>query len=155
MLARLASACMACRPEVSPEWHFVSSFCTLCAVLAPRIKSANAALSSEIWWTERNGQWPRGTKAARRHAGQQTVGSPARGHAQVKGIRDRTSWLTLLYHSTRREELCGLRIKDPHSRQGVMHFRFKGKRAKIRFVPVLATSGSPAALQLLLCSNHH
>jgi integrase len=118
-----------------------TSFCTLCAVLAPRIISANAALSPGR--TERNGQWPTGTKAARRHAGPQTVGSPARGHARVKGIRDRTSWLTLLYHGTRREELCGLRIKDLHSRQGVMHFRFKGKRAKIRFVPALATSGSP------------
>jgi hypothetical protein len=106
-----------------------TSFCTLCAVLAPRIISANAALSPEIWWTERNGQWSTGTKAARRHAGPQTVGSPARGHAQVKGIRDRTSWLTLLYHGTRCEELCGLRIKDLHSRQGVMHFRFKASKA--------------------------
>jgi hypothetical protein len=27
-------------------------------------------------------------------------------------------------------------VKDLHSRQGVMHFRIEGKRAKIRFVPV-------------------
>jgi hypothetical protein len=32
---------------------------------------------------------------------------------------------------------CG---KDLHSRQGVMHFRLKGKRAKIRFVPVDAAA---------------
>jgi hypothetical protein len=43
---------------------------------------------------------------------------------------------TLLYHGIRREELCGLRVKDLHSRQGVMHIRVKGKRSKIRFIPV-------------------
>jgi integrase len=40
----------------------------------------------------------------------------------------------------RREELCGLRVKDLHSRQGVMHFRVKGKRSKIRFIPVNAAA---------------
>jgi integrase/recombinase XerD len=32
------------------------------------------------------------------------------------------------------------RVKDLHSRQGVMHFRVKGKRAKLRFVPVNAAA---------------
>ena len=32
------------------------------------------------------------------------------------------------------------RVKDLHSRQGVMHFRIKGKRSKIRFVPVNAAA---------------
>jgi site-specific recombinase XerD len=58
----------------------------------------------------------------------------------LKGVRDRAILATLLYHRIRREELCGLRVKDLHSRQGVMHFRVKGKRAKIRFVPVNAAS---------------
>jgi integrase/recombinase XerD len=58
----------------------------------------------------------------------------------LKGIRDRAILATLLYHGIRREELCGLRVKDLHSRQGVMHFRIKGKRAKIRFVPVNAAA---------------
>jgi len=31
-----------------------------------------------------------------------------------------------------------LRVKDMQSRQGVIHFRVKGKRGKIRFVPVHA-----------------
>jgi integrase len=31
-------------------------------------------------------------------------------------------------------------VKDLHSRQGVMHFRVKGKRSKIRFVPVNAAA---------------
>jgi integrase len=39
-------------------------------------------------------------------------------------------------HGIRREELCGLRVKDMQSRQGVLHFRVKGKRGKVRFVPV-------------------
>jgi hypothetical protein len=45
----------------------------------------------------------------------------------LKGVRDRAILATLLYHGIRREELCGLRVKDLHSRQGVMHFRVKGK----------------------------
>jgi integrase/recombinase XerD len=54
----------------------------------------------------------------------------------LKGVRDRAILAALLYHGIRREELCGLRVKDLHSRQGVMHLRIHGKRAKIRFIPV-------------------
>jgi integrase/recombinase XerD len=54
----------------------------------------------------------------------------------LKGIRDRAILATLLYHGIRREELCQLRVRDIQSRQGVMHLRIKGKRGKIRFVPV-------------------
>ncbi len=63
----------------------------------------------------------------------------------LKGTRDRAVLCTLLYHGMRREELCGLRVKDMQSRQGVMHFRIKGKRGKIRFVPM-----HPAAQRLVL-----
>ena len=38
----------------------------------------------------------------------------------------------------RREELCGLRVRDMQSHQGVVHFRVSGKRGKVRFVPVHA-----------------
>jgi len=54
----------------------------------------------------------------------------------LKGVRGRAILATLLYHGIRREELCLLRVRDMQSRQGVMHFRIKGKRDKIRFVPV-------------------
>jgi site-specific recombinase XerD len=54
----------------------------------------------------------------------------------LKGVRDRAILATLLYHGIRREELCSLRVRDMQSRQGVVHFRIKGKRDKIRFVPV-------------------
>jgi hypothetical protein len=37
-----------------------------------------------------------------------------------------------------------LRVREMHSRQGVMHFRIKGKRDKIRFVPV-----HPMAIRLI------
>src|ERR1700730_109780 len=60
--------------------------------------------------------------------------------ATLKGVRDRAILATLLYHGIRREELCGLRVKDLHSRQGVRHFRIKGKRDKIRFIPVNAAA---------------
>lgn len=53
----------------------------------------------------------------------------------LKGVRDRAILATLLYHGMRREELCMLKVKDLQSRQGVIHFKVKGKRGKIRFVP--------------------
>jgi len=56
----------------------------------------------------------------------------------LKGVRDRAILATLLYHGMRREELCGLRVKDMQSRQGVVHFKVKGKRGKVRFVPAHA-----------------
>jgi integrase/recombinase XerD len=46
----------------------------------------------------------------------------------VKGVRDRAILATLLYHGMRCEELCELRVKDIQSRQGVVHFRIKGKQ---------------------------
>jgi integrase/recombinase XerD len=51
-------------------------------------------------------------------------------------VRDWAILATLLYHGIRREELCLLRLRDMQSRQGVMHFRIKSKRDKIRFVPI-------------------
>lgn len=54
----------------------------------------------------------------------------------LKGVRDRAILSVLLYHGIRREELCLLRVRDIQSRQGVIHFRIKGKRDKVRFVPV-------------------
>jgi integrase/recombinase XerD len=62
----------------------------------------------------------------------------------LKGVRDRAILATLLYHGIRREELCGLRVKDLQSRQGVVHFRIQGKRDKIRFILV-----NPAAQRLI------
>jgi site-specific recombinase XerD len=58
----------------------------------------------------------------------------------LKGLRDRAIIATLLYHGIRREELCLLRLRDMQSREGVMHFRIKGKRDKIRYVPVHPTA---------------
>ena len=64
--------------------------------------------------------------------------SRPRPTTRSRASRDRAILATLLYHGIRREELCGLRVKDMQSRQGVLHFRVKGKRDKIRFVPVHA-----------------
>jgi site-specific recombinase XerD len=54
----------------------------------------------------------------------------------LKGIRDRAILATLLYHGMRREELCGLVVKDIQNREGVKHFKVKGKGDKIRYVPL-------------------
>jgi integrase/recombinase XerD len=54
----------------------------------------------------------------------------------LKGIRDRAILATLLYHGLRREELCRLLVSDIQTREGVVHFQVKGKRDKIRFIPV-------------------
>jgi integrase/recombinase XerD len=80
--------------------------------------------------------------------GQRHEGStPALGDAQarrlleapppdtLKDIGDRAILAVLLYHGIRREELCSVRLQDMQSRERVMHFRVKGKRDKIRFVP--------------------
>jgi integrase/recombinase XerD len=62
----------------------------------------------------------------------------------LKGVRDRAILATLLYHGIWREELSLLRLRDLQSRQGVMHFRIKGKRDKVRVIPV-----HPIALRLI------
>jgi integrase/recombinase XerD len=54
----------------------------------------------------------------------------------LKGARDRAILATLLYHGLRREELCGLRVRDLQQRQGVLHFRVHGKGDKTRYIPV-------------------
>jgi site-specific recombinase XerD len=54
----------------------------------------------------------------------------------LKGSRDRAILAALLYHGLRREELCGLRVKDLQNREGVRHLKVKGKRDKIRYVPL-------------------
>jgi integrase/recombinase XerD len=54
----------------------------------------------------------------------------------LKGKRDRAILATLLYHGLRREELCGLRVRDLEQRQGVLHFRVHGKGDKTRYIPV-------------------
>ena len=51
----------------------------------------------------------------------------------LKGKRDRAILATLLYHGIRREELCRLRVKTMQNRQGVVHFRMRGKRDNVRF----------------------
>ena len=40
-----------------------------------------------------------------------------------------------LHHGLRCEELCGLRVRDLQSRQGVPHLRVMGKGSKVRYVP--------------------
>lgn len=54
----------------------------------------------------------------------------------LKGVSDRAILATLLYHGMRREELCGLAVKDIKSREGVKHFKVKCKEEKIQYVPL-------------------
>lgn len=54
----------------------------------------------------------------------------------LKGKRDRAILASLLYHGLRREELCGLKLKDILLRRGIMHFCIHGKGGKIRYVPI-------------------
>jgi integrase/recombinase XerD len=114
------------------------------------IRRKLSALSSLFdYLCERNAVLGNPVDGVKRPASNNNEGStPALGDAQarrlleapapdtLKGVRDRAILATLLYHGIRREELCLLRLRDVQSRQGVMHFRIKGKRDKIRFVPV-------------------
>ena len=119
--------------------------------LAPTsIRRKLSALSSLFdYLCERNAVLGNPVDGVKRPASNNNEGStPALGDAQVrrlleapapdtlKGVRDRAILATLLYHGIRREELCLLRLRDIQTRQGVPHFRVKGKRDKIRFVPV-------------------
>lgn len=54
----------------------------------------------------------------------------------LKGKRDRAILASLLYHGLRREELCGLKVKDIRLRRGIMHLCVHGKGGKIRFIPI-------------------
>jgi site-specific recombinase XerD len=127
--------------------------------LAPTsIRRKLSALSSLFdYLCERNAVLGNPVDGVKRPASKNNEGStPALGDAEVrrlleapapntlKGVRDRAILATLLYHGIRREELCLLRLRDLQSRQGVMHLRIKGKRDKIRFVPV-----HPMALRLI------
>lgn len=125
---------------------------------AATIRRKLSALSSLFdYLCERNAVIGNPVDGVKRPATNNNEGStPALGDAQarrlleaptlntLKGVRDRAILATLLYHGIRREELCLLRLRDLQSRQGVMHFRIKGKRDKIRFVPV-----HPMALRLI------
>jgi integrase/recombinase XerD len=127
--------------------------------LAPTsIRRKLSALSSLFdYLCERNAVLGNPVDGVKRPASNNNEGStPALGDAQarrlleapapdtLKGVRDRAILATLLYHGIRREELCLLRLRDLQSRQGVMHLRIKGKRDKIRFVPL-----HPMALRLI------
>jgi integrase/recombinase XerD len=114
------------------------------------IRRKLSALSSLFdYLCERNAVLGNPVDGVKRPAANNNEGStPALGDAQarrllnappedtLKGVRDRAILATLLYHGIRREELCRLRLKDMQSREGVMHFRIRGKRDKIRFVPM-------------------
>jgi site-specific recombinase XerD len=118
------------------------------------IRRKLSALSSLYdYLCERNAVVGNPVDGVKRPAADGNEGStPALGDAQarrlleapapdaLKGRRDRAILATLLYHGIRREELCLLRLRDLQSRQGVMHFRVKGKRDKIRFIPAHPTA---------------
>src|SRR5579863_3015978 len=116
------------------------------------IRRKLSALSSLYdYLCERNAVLGNPVDGVKRPAANGNEGStPALGDAQarrlleapppdtLKGVRDRAILATLLYHGIRREELCLLRLRDMQSRQGVMHLRIKGKRDKVRYVPIHA-----------------
>jgi integrase/recombinase XerD len=117
---------------------------------APTIRRKLSALSSLFdYLCERNAVAGNPVDGVKRPMANGNEGStPALSDAQarrlldapaeetLKGVRDRAILATLLYHGLRREELCGLRVKDIQSREGVKHFKVKGKRDKIRYVPL-------------------
>jgi integrase/recombinase XerD len=128
---------------------------SLSAASVRRKLSALASLFDYL--CERNAVFGNPVDGVKRPTANNNEGStPALGDAQarrlldapladtLKGVRDRAILAVLLYHGIRREELCLLRLRDVQSRQGVMHLRIKGKRDKIRYVPV-----HPMALRLI------
>lgn len=102
---------------------------------------------------------------ARPNAGANEGKTPAIGPAEalalidapetetLMGKRDRAILSTLLYHGLRRDELSKLRVKDVHSREGVMHLEVHGKGGKLRFV-VLAFQTQKAIEKYLEDAGH-
>lgn len=71
----------------------------------------------------------------------------------LKGKRDRALLSVLLYHGLRREELCLLKVRDIHSRRGVLHLRVHGKGNKLRNLPL--HPGSAERIHLYLEAAGH
>jgi len=71
----------------------------------------------------------------------------------IKGVRDRALLAVLLYHGLRREELCLLKVKDIHDRQGVPHLRIHGKGSKLRYVPLHPASAARIHMYLELAGH--
>ena len=69
------------------------------------------------------------------------------------GIRDRAILSVLAFHGPRRFEVANLRVKDMHAREGVMHFYFRGKGSKNRYVPV-HPAASPVIEEYLVLVGH-
>jgi integrase/recombinase XerD len=74
--------------------------------------------------------------------------------SSLKAKRDRAMLATLLYHALRRNELCGLKVKDfKHERRGVAHLKVLGKGGKTRYVP-LHPAASGLVLDYLEAAGH-
>lgn len=54
----------------------------------------------------------------------------------LKGKRDRAILAVFLFHALRRGEVAALRVRDITERQGIKQFRVRGKRSKVRYVPI-------------------
>ena len=71
----------------------------------------------------------------------------------LKGKRDSAILSVLAFHGPRRFEVASLQVKDMHSREGVMHFYFRGKGRKNRYVPVHPAT-SPVIGEYLEVAGH-
>jgi len=58
----------------------------------------------------------------------------------LQGKRDRAILAALLYMGLRREELCKLKVRDFHTREGLMHLKLERKGGKIRYEAVNPTT---------------
>ena len=114
------------------------------------IRAKLSALSSLFeYLCEKNSITHNPVKGVKRPSASSNEGkTPAIGDAQarrlleapdpdtLKGKRDRAILAMFLYHGLRREELCQLKVRDCHSRRDIVHVRVKGKRGKVRHLPV-------------------
>ena len=73
----------------------------------------------------------------------------------LKGKRDRAILATFLYHGLRRAELVKIKVKDYHSRQGVLHFKVEGKRDKVRYLPVAPIAQRLITVYLEVAGHGH
>ena len=83
-------------------------------------------------------------KAIGDHQARDLLAAPS--EAAVEAGRDRAILSSLLYHALRREELCGLKVRDVrHARRGVTHRDNSGEGEKTRYLPLRPATAAPFA----------
>lgn len=94
----------------------------------------NAVLDNPVDGVERPSDGANQGKTPALGDGQARLLLEAPDRSTLIGKRDKAILAMLLFHGIRRDELCKLRIRDRHTREGVPHLSVRGKGGKTRYI---------------------